>query len=936
MAYYAEEEEQYEQLQENPSEHHMEERLVEALGFHVQDSVNWALIQALKPFTQPLSNFARREFLGEGSQPRRQTGESGEVLDLNVQRSGGTSSAEILSQMATSVLREHAYGGLLPPQSSSSFPVQASSQSSYPQNRTQMSRRWIPNRAKNGARQSMALLKRTLIKARTFYSPRKISSILALPSGFLIKRLQTMCRTGCAKASRKMCATLLDLSVPALLGKVADTPELDPNMASFLRKFAKDPKKGLDRAWKGCQDKLLDLSGPLTKILDLAVESKESETPLDTEAILQWAQRAICLLGNANCAMSAERRRSFLIRLDPKLAELAINEAGPAANGMLFGEKFISNLSKYVATFTALDKAQSNIKKVFNNTLFLRAGRFRGRAPGRRFQNPRYASQGNRGSYSNQGNFYPNRYRGRGRNSRGYRGANSIQDSTNSAPWCFTKLLRPVVQYLRERGVRLIIYLDDILIMAQEKDLVLIHLNWTIKLLQDLGFVLNSEKSSLIPSQNMEFLGFQIDSLTSLLILPVSKRNLIKKELRRALASPTISLRTLARLVGLLASSIQAIFPGPLHYRALQRLKIRHLQKGLQYSELVPLSEEAKMEISWWLDHMDAWNGRAIFPSSPDVVIELDASRWGWGARCGRVETGGRWSPGELSYHINCLELLAGSFAIKSLAPRQAHCCILLRMDNVSAVRYINRLGGTRSRLPAEIAKEFWHFCLNQRISVIAEYIPGSINTAADWNSRFLRDGSDWMLNRSIFQALQSRWGTCQMDLFASRLNCQVPCFFSWRPDPQAKGTDAFMQVWPRVLLYAFPPFVMIPRVLAQVRRQRSEIILVTPWWSAQPWFPSTMNQSCDLPVRIPWSEDLLSDPSSSFHPLVIQGLLTLMAWRLSGDDGKCREFRNQHCFSYPNLGPPPRTKDTNKPGGNGYVGAIQGVWIPWGQRFTS
>ncbi|KAJ1187379.1 hypothetical protein NDU88_004155 [Pleurodeles waltl] len=82
-----------------------------------------------------------------------------------------------------------------------------------------------------------------------------------------------------------------------LLGKVADTPELDPSMATFLRKFAKDPKKGLDRAWKGYQDKLLDVSGPLTKIFDLAIQSKETETPLDTEAILQWAQRAICLLG---------------------------------------------------------------------------------------------------------------------------------------------------------------------------------------------------------------------------------------------------------------------------------------------------------------------------------------------------------------------------------------------------------------------------------------------------------------------------------------------------------------------------------------------------------------------------------------------------------------------------------------------------------------
>ncbi|KAJ1084656.1 hypothetical protein NDU88_004802 [Pleurodeles waltl] len=132
MAYYANEEEQYDELQEATSEHILEERLVEALDFHVQDSVNWALIQALKPFTQPLFNFARREFLGESSQqPRLQTGDSGDMLGLKLQRSGGTSSAEILSQMATSVLRDHAYGGFLPPQTSPSNPVQPSSQSSY-------------------------------------------------------------------------------------------------------------------------------------------------------------------------------------------------------------------------------------------------------------------------------------------------------------------------------------------------------------------------------------------------------------------------------------------------------------------------------------------------------------------------------------------------------------------------------------------------------------------------------------------------------------------------------------------------------------------------------------------------------------------------------------------------------------------------------------
>ncbi|KAJ1208689.1 hypothetical protein NDU88_004072 [Pleurodeles waltl] len=80
---------------------------------------------------------------------------------------------------------------------------------------------------------------------------------------------------------------------PSLLDKVGETPELDPNMATFLCKFANDPKKGLDCTWRRSQDKLLDLSGPLTKILELAVQVKENNSSLDLEDILDWAQQAI-------------------------------------------------------------------------------------------------------------------------------------------------------------------------------------------------------------------------------------------------------------------------------------------------------------------------------------------------------------------------------------------------------------------------------------------------------------------------------------------------------------------------------------------------------------------------------------------------------------------------------------------------------------------
>jgi hypothetical protein len=60
-----------------------------------------------------------------------------------------------------------------------------------------------------------------------------------------------------------------------------------------------------------------------------------------------------------------------------------------------------------------------------------------------------------------------------------------------SSPRVFTKLLKPVVAYLRERGIRLIIYLDDMLILNTSRDGLLADLKIIISLLKSLGFIIN-------------------------------------------------------------------------------------------------------------------------------------------------------------------------------------------------------------------------------------------------------------------------------------------------------------------------------------------------------------------------------------------------------------------------------------------------------------
>ena len=143
-----------------------------------------------------------------------------------------------------------------------------------------------------------------------------------------------------------------------------------------------------------------------------------------------------------------------------------------------------------------------------------------------------------------------------------------------TAPRVFTKLMKPVVAALRQRGIRLIIYLDDILIMAESEALTLHHAASTLNLLEGLGFIVNYNKSQLTPCQSIEFLGFLINSTNLTLQLPGEKLRKIRKTCQDILEKTEISVRELSKFLGLLTSSIfQAIFPGPLHYRHLQRLK---------------------------------------------------------------------------------------------------------------------------------------------------------------------------------------------------------------------------------------------------------------------------------------------------------------------------------------------------------------------------
>ena len=95
-----------------------------------------------------------------------------------------------------------------------------------------------------------------------------------------------------------------------------------------------------------------------------------------------------------------------------------------------------------------------------------------------------------------------------------------------------------------------------------------------VKTLDSLGFIIKKEKSVLIPSQIMVFLGYVIDSVEMTVSLPEEKLNRLKKtNIVLVWERPHCSIRELAHELAhwVIVHSFPAIRPDRLYYRDLVR-----------------------------------------------------------------------------------------------------------------------------------------------------------------------------------------------------------------------------------------------------------------------------------------------------------------------------------------------------------------------------
>ncbi|VDI03229.1 Hypothetical predicted protein [Mytilus galloprovincialis] len=201
-----------------------------------------------------------------------------------------------------------------------------------------------------------------------------------------------------------------------------------------------------------------------------------------------------------------------------------------------------------------------------------------------------------------------------------------------SAPRVFTKIVSVVAAYLRTKNIRLVVYLDDWLIINQQKAHLCLDRAECLNLLVSLGFIVNKEKSKLVPSQKLIYLGALFD-LEKGLIFPTQERiDKLNLAIQKIMKEIQVTALDFLHLLGIMTSCIELIPNARLYMRPIQLHLLSFWRPACQeFKIFVPVTQHLKSHLIWWLNSANTLKGRSLQPQPTCITITTDASKTGYG-----------------------------------------------------------------------------------------------------------------------------------------------------------------------------------------------------------------------------------------------------------------------------------------------------------------
>ncbi len=451
----------------------------------------------------------------------------------------------------------------------------------------------------------------------------------------------------------------------------------------------------------------------------------------------------------------------------------------------------------------------------------------------------------------------------------------------------YTTVKQELYRVLRTHGnVRLTFLIDDQINVAKTKALAEFQIYTIVLMKWALGFTISIPKCVLVPTKEAPFLGMIVDLAKLRFLLPESKvadfqamvQNLGKLATKRQLAKVAGKLISYAPAVGLSKLYAQVLY------------KVMKGQYG--WDTLYPTPGDLIDTLTWVAEKLPEWNGLPWSVERDTLVVAGDyGSKTGYGAY---TPYGELPDPMVISLTPEEERLIAQNKFSSTYGELRAldHTLTVLieqklelvqgktlhyEGDNQAAMTIVNGMKGNDRNFP--LVKKIWELAKAHDVHISCEWKPreSTHQQVADHLSK-IRDNSQWGINDQVYtlyiegnQLVRNRGGIT-IDLFADHLTTKTTRFRSRYWCPGTLGIDAFkhpMAYDPltgrRELGYANGDFSRMGELLAKIKTEQADVVLVYPDWPR--YWRALL---AELPVKadfcLPRKKDLCI-PGPRVHP---------------------------------------------------------------------
>ena len=439
------------------------------------------------------------------------------------------------------------------------------------------------------------------------------------------------------------------------------------------------------------------------------------------------------------------------------------------------------------------------------------------------------------------------------------------------------RLLKPVVAYLHQLGIRVAIYVDDGQVVAKSQLETRGQYRFVLDILQHVGWNIQWAKTDGTVKQVQRYLGVEVDLDSMRYWAPADKMEEVSSLANGLVASSRKMEPVPCRLVAKVIGKVVALRASHGNILTIRTRTIQH-ELGLcternGWEASMQIGVVSREELAWVRDHVQRFNGRQIRDERRAFVVVRDSERLSYLAQSATqnqdvlnsnvmgatsfVRNGkGKY---EQEQEVDVQDQIngAGAYAAELRAIIQAVSTKSSLQGGtgtvmwwVSPLRGIEKLlrSSVRENICIELSTKLAELELSTGWEVKAKYYYNDMGAIAisDWAHKLSTSTDEWGPEPKEMKAVLDNWGVhITVDALASSDNHYCQRFFSRTLQQGAQDVQFFMQqLQESEVYYCCPPVKLVGHVINKLAGcTRVEAVLVVPHWQGATFWPMLMDE---------------------------------------------------------------------------------------------